>query len=92
MTQSPAQRPPVFETIDGREMQPPEPFEKTVEALERLPRGYELVLLAPCEPRPLFRVLSLNGFDYRCVFIAEGWFEVRMWHSADTAATSQELE
>ena len=83
--------PEVFETIDGREMQPPEPFEKTVEALERLPHGCELVLLAPCEPRPLFRVLRLNGFDYRCTFVPEGWFEVRMWHSADTDAASADL-
>jgi len=84
-------RPAVFETIDGRDMQPPEPFEKTIEALDRLPRGQELVLLAPCEPRPLFRVLRLNGFDYRCTFVADGWFEVRVWHSADNDAASEDL-
>jgi uncharacterized protein (DUF2249 family) len=80
-----------FETIDGRAMQPPEPFEKTLEALERLPRGRVLLLLAPCEPRPLFQVLRLNGYDYRCVFADGGWFEVRIWHSADTAAGSSDL-
>ena len=82
----------IFETIDGRAMQPPEPFEKTLEAIERLPRGRELILLAPCEPRPLFRVLHNSGFDYRCVFVPEGWFEVHVWHSDDTAATSERLQ
>jgi len=84
--------PAIFETIDGRDMQPPEPFEKTIEALERLPRGHELVLLAPCEPRPLFRALRLNGFDYRCAFVRDGWFEVRMWHRTDNDAASDDLE
>ena len=83
--------PRVFETVDGRELQPPEPFERTLEALERLPRGEELVLLAPCEPRPLFRVLQLNGFDYRCAFVPDGWFEVRIWHTADSDAASAPL-
>lgn len=82
----------VFATIDGRAMQPPEPFEKTVEAIESMPRGQELVLLAPCEPRPLFRFLRNNGYDYRCAFVPEGWFEVHVWHSADTPAASEDLE
>jgi Uncharacterized conserved protein (DUF2249) len=63
-----------------------------VEPLERLPRGRALLLLAPNEPRPLFRVLRLNGFDYRCMFADGGWFEVRIWHSADTAAASAGLD
>jgi hypothetical protein len=81
-----------FTTIDGRAMQPPGPLEKTLEALESLPRGRVLLLLAPCEPRPLFRMLRLNGFDYRCTFVPDGWFDVRIWHSADTAAASDRLE
>lgn len=79
-------------TIDGRAMQPPEPFEATVAAIERMPRGCKVVLLAPCEPRPLFRFLRLNGFDYRCAFVPEGWFEVHVWHEADTASSSGDLQ
>ena len=85
-------QPEPFETIDGRQMQPPQPLELTLAALERLPRGRELVLLAPCEPRPLFRVLTLNGYDYRCTYVPDGWFEVHVWHRADTEAASCELE
>lgn len=81
-----------FDTIDGRALQPPEPFEKTLAAIGRMPRGCELTLLAPCEPRPLFRFLRANGFDYRCAFVPEGWFEVHIWHSADTGASSAGLQ
>lgn len=82
----------VFETIDARAWRAPEPLVRTLEALERLPRGHELVLLAPCQPRPLFRVLKLNGFDYRCRFDPAGHFEVRIWHGADTPAASASFE
>ncbi len=81
----------IYETIDGRALQPPAPFDLTMAAIERMPRGCELVLLAPCEPRPLFRFLRLNGYDYRCAFVPEGWFEVHMWHCADTGASSNDL-
>ena len=35
---------------------------------------------------------SGDCFDYRCTFVADGWFEVRIWHSADTDSASEELE
>jgi hypothetical protein len=82
----------IYDTIDGRELQPPEPFDRTLAAIAGMPPGHALVLLAPCEPRPLFRFLRLNGYDYRCVYEPGGWFEVRMWHSADTASSSEDLQ
>ncbi len=82
----------VFQTLDARGWQPPEPMMRALEALELLPRGQKLVMLIHCEPRPLFRVLKNNGFDYRFKFIPEGHFEVTMWHAADTLATSAGLE
>lgn len=82
----------VFQTIDARGLQPPEPMMRALEALELLPRGQKLVMLIHCEPRPLFRILKHNGFDYRCKFVPEGYFEVAMWHAADTLATSADLE
>lgn len=82
----------VFRIIDARGRQPPEPMMRALEALELLPRGQKLVMLTHCESRPLFRILRHNGFDYRCKFIPEGYFEVVMWHAADTLATSAGLE
>lgn len=82
----------VFETIDARGWQPPQPMMKVLEAIDRLPRKQEIVLLVHCEPRPLFRILKNNGFDYRCRFDPAGHFEIRIWHAADTLASSASLE
>ena len=82
----------VFKTIDARGLQPPAPMMRALEALELLPRGQKLIMLIHCEPRPLFRVLKHNGFDYRCKFIPEGYFEVAMWRAVDTFATAADLE
>ncbi len=82
----------IFQTIDAREWQPPEPMLRTLEALDLLPKGQKLIMLIHSEPRPLFRILKLNGFDYRCKFIESGYFEVIIWHAEDTSATSASLE
>jgi len=82
----------LFREIDARTWVPPQPLERMLETLEELPRGKKVVMLAPCEPRPLFRILKANGFDYRCRFVPEGYFEVTVWHAADTPAASADLE
>jgi len=51
--------------IDGRELHPPAPFEQTMEALDTLPDGEELLLLLYCQPHPLFNVLRKNGYVWR---------------------------
>lgn len=48
--------------VDGREMVPPEPMEKTLTALDTLPSGEEVVLLLNCTPHPLFQMLRRNGY------------------------------
>lgn len=48
--------------IDGREMHPPEPFERTLEALDLIGDDGVLVLLIHCQPQPLFTVLRRNGY------------------------------
>ena len=52
--------------IDGRDLQPPEPLELTLAALDTLPPGEELLLLLRCEPHPLYNILKRNGYRYRC--------------------------
>jgi uncharacterized protein (DUF2249 family) len=49
--------------VDARGLEPPEPFERVVEALSRLGADEEVLLLLDREPRPLYRFLSAN--DYR---------------------------
>jgi hypothetical protein len=82
----------IFETIDARGWEPPQPMLRALDTLERLPRGQKFMMLLHCEPRPLFRVLANNGFHYRCRFVPEGYFEIAIWHQADTAASSAGLE
>jgi len=82
----------VFETIDARGWEPPQPMMRVMETLERLPRGKKLVMLLHCEPRPLFKVLASNGFHHRCHYVPEGHFEITIWHAADTLASSENLD
>jgi len=82
----------LFETIDARGWQPPQPMVRVLDTLDRLPRAGKIVMLLHCEPRPLFKVLTNNGFHYRCRFIPEGYFEITIWHAADTEAPSAGLE
>jgi hypothetical protein len=82
----------LYETIDARGWEPPQPLERMLETLEELPRGSNVVMLVHCEPRPLFRILKPNGFDYRCRCDPEGYFEVHIWRSSDTAEASAGLD
>lgn len=65
--------------VDGRGLEPPEPMVRVLEALDRLPAGEQLLFLIHCEPRPLFRVLKQNGYDYRCEHASEGFFRISIW-------------
>ncbi len=51
--------------IDGRELAPPEPLERTLAALDSLPAGDELILLVYCSPAPLFDILGMTGWTWR---------------------------
>ena len=64
--------------IDGREMQPPEPLERALEALDTLAEGDELLLLLYCQPHPLFAILSKNGYAWCDELRADGTREIRI--------------
>jgi uncharacterized protein (DUF2249 family) len=72
----------VSRLIDGREMEPPEPFEATLAALDALGLGEELTLLVYCSPHPLFNVLRRNRFKWREAIQADGTHEIRISHAA----------
>ncbi|MFN3883707.1 MAG: DUF2249 domain-containing protein [Rhodocyclaceae bacterium] len=67
--------------IDGREMQPPEPLERTLEALDALPTGEELLLLLYCHPLPLFNILRNHGFVWEEQILEDGTHEIRIRHA-----------
>jgi len=65
-------------TLDVRWLEPPEPFERVVNALETLPHDGLLRVLIHREPHPLYRWLTREGYKYQTRFDPEGWFEVRI--------------
>lgn len=67
--------------VDGRDMQPPEPLEKTLAALDVLPPGKELLLLIYCHPVPLFNILRKNGFAWTESTREDGTNEIRIRHA-----------
>lgn len=64
--------------IDGRDMQPPEPLEATLAALDDLPDGEELCLLLYCQPHPLFNALRRNGYQWQEDLQPDGTHEIRI--------------
>lgn len=72
-------RPTADRVIDGRDMEPPEPFVNTMEALDSIGPGERLLLLIGREPLPLYRALELNGFAWETGRSADGSFEVSIW-------------
>ncbi|HEX7641585.1 MAG TPA: DUF2249 domain-containing protein [Burkholderiaceae bacterium] len=68
--------------LDARGLEPPEPMERVLVALSQLKLGTTLSMLIDREPRPLFRILEKNGFDWEVKTGPEYSFEVRIWHKA----------
>ncbi len=66
------------QVIDGREMVPPEPLELTLQALDELAAGDELLLLLYCQPHPLFGILRREGYAWSDTLQADGTREIRI--------------
>jgi uncharacterized protein (DUF2249 family) len=61
----PSPRPPAEVELDVRGLRPPEPLERTLAALERLPAGGRLVQVNDRVPVFLLPLLEERGFGYR---------------------------
>ena len=66
--------------IDGRNMEPPEPFVQTMDALDSITLGQKLLLRLVREPFPLYRALELNGIEWQTERTPDREFEILMWH------------
>jgi len=73
-----AQDPTQVIDVDARFLQSPEPFERTIEALDRLQPGGELRLLIHREPHPLYQMLLQSGYRYRAEQSADGFWSIRI--------------
>ena len=65
--------------LDVRSLEPPEPFERVLEALDRLGSGDRLTVLIDRRPAPLFRALERNGFAYREAPGTDALLEITIW-------------
>ncbi|MBL8367326.1 MAG: DUF2249 domain-containing protein [Candidatus Accumulibacter sp.] len=66
--------------LDVRDLEPPEPMVRTMEALDTLAASEELLVLLPREPYPLYRALELNGFTWKSERQADGTVQVLIQH------------
>ena len=69
-------------TLDVRGMEPPEPMQRVLEAIDDFVPGDLLVLVIDCEPAPLFRILERNGYAWRSVPGAVSLREITIWRAA----------
>jgi len=63
--------------VDARGLMPPEPLNLTLEALDTLPPGGEVILILYREPGPLYDILRRNGYTHRTETTPEGEFHIR---------------
>jgi len=65
-----------MQVIDARDLEPPEPFERVMEALVTLEPGGQILLILTREPFPLYRVLERNGYKHKTTMFPDGRFEI----------------
>ena len=65
--------------VDARGLQPPEPFERTMDALDEVEPGKKVLLVLRREPFPLYRALELNGYLWHTAALDDGTYEILMW-------------
>ncbi|MCK6389725.1 MAG: DUF2249 domain-containing protein [Azonexus sp.] len=69
-------RPPPERVLDARYLEPPGPFVQTMEMLDTLAPGEQMLLLLYREPHPLYRVLQQNGHRWSVELQPDGTFEI----------------
>jgi len=64
--------------IDARELLPPEPMHRVLEALPRLSGADVLTLLLYREPFPLYAVLEERGFTWKTSLADDGTYSIEV--------------
>ncbi|MBK7313454.1 DUF2249 domain-containing protein [Candidatus Aalborgicola defluviihabitans] len=65
--------------IDARDMEPPEPFVATLDALDTMDPKHTLLLIINREPHPLYRALNNKGYAYQTDITPDYTFEILIW-------------
>ena len=78
----PATRDGVARVVDGRNLEPPEPFVQAMDALDAITLGQKVMLILGREPHPLYRALELNGYAWQTERKDDGSVEILIGHKA----------
>lgn len=62
--------------VEARGLEPPEPFQLVVSALEGLKAGQRVRFFVDREPHPLYRVLQREGYRYSPTLLDDGSYEI----------------
>ncbi|MDE2344794.1 MAG: DUF2249 domain-containing protein [Betaproteobacteria bacterium] len=68
--------------LDVRDLEPPEPLEKVLEAICTLEEGQRIRMIHHREPHPLYPILKRDGLRYETHVTNEGYFEILIWRSS----------
>lgn len=68
--------------IDARELLPPEPMHRVLDALPALGPGEALTLLLYREPFPLYALLTERGFTWRTTLADDGTYTIEVRHGS----------
>jgi uncharacterized protein (DUF2249 family) len=64
--------------VDARWLEPPEPMERVLAALDRLRPGQAIRLLIHRDPLPLYDLLERMGFSHSLQRIEDGCFAIEI--------------
>ena len=70
--------------LDVRDLEPPEPYERATEVLQRLQAGQYVRMIAPRRPRLLYPWLAERGFCEDTRQRGEDLYEIFIWSAVDT--------
>lgn len=65
--------------LDARLMEPPEPMQRALEAIELLSPGTRLRMLHHREPYPLYTILDKRHFFHHTTALEDGSYEILIW-------------
>ena len=77
--------------LDVSDLEPCEPLQRTLAALQTLKEGDYLRVLHRREPHLLYPLLEKSGFEWRTREGGEAAFEILIWPQRDRAAGRQAL-
>jgi len=72
--------------LDVRGLEPPEPLEMALDAIEVLQPGERLRMIHSREPCLLYPLLAQRGFNHLAEAAAEDHYEILIWRRGDAEA------